>query len=195
MFRHLAFTMSDRLDIPQAVAILRRGGVIAYPTEGVWGLGCDPFNATAVRRVLAIKQREEWKGLIVIASDLSHIAALVDLDALPPERLRTVRASWPGPNTWLLPCPADVPVWLRGMHSTLALRVSAHPPVVGLCHAYGGPLVSTSANLAGEPPVTTAEHLDPRVLAQIDGVLEGQTGGLTTPTPIRDAASGVAIRS
>lgn len=191
----IAITMSQRLDIPQAVAVLRRGGVIAYPTEGVWGLGCDPFDATAVRRLLAIKQREEWKGLIVIAASLSQIAGLIDLDALPAERLRAVRATWPGPNTWLLPCPPQVPVWLRGMHSTLALRVSAHRPVVKLCNAYGGPLVSTSANLAGQPPAVTAEQLDPVLLATIDGVLIGETGGLTTPTSIRDAASGVAIRA
>lgn len=187
--------MPDRLTIVQAVAALRRGGVIAYPTEGVWGLGCDPFDAGAVRRLLAIKQREEWKGLIVIASELAQIAALIDLDALPPERIRAVRASWPGPHTWLLPCRPSVPVWLRGMHTTLALRISAHPPVIELCDAFGGPLVSTSANLSGQPAVTAASDLDPLLRGRIDGVLPGETGGLAVPTSIRDAASGVAIRA
>lgn len=186
--------MSERLDIPHAVAILRKGGVIAYPTEGVWGLGCDPFDAHAVRRLLAIKQREEWKGLILVAAELAQIAGLIDLDALPSERIREVRSTWPGPHTWVIPCPARVPVWLRGMHSSLALRISEHPPVVELCNTFGGPLVSTSANLSGQPAVSRYDQLDPALLLRIDGVLEGETGGLQSPTPIRDAASGMALR-
>lgn len=187
--------MSDRLDIPQAVAVLRRGGVIAYPTEGVWGLGCDPFDPQAVRRLLKIKQREEWKGLILVAAELAQIASLIDLDALPSERIRAVRATWPGPNTWTLPCPPRVPVWLRGVHSTIALRISAHRPVVKLCNAFGGPIVSTSANLAGHEAPRTYDDLDPSLIVLIDGALEGETGGLDSPTPIRDAASGMVLRS
>jgi L-threonylcarbamoyladenylate synthase len=187
--------MSARLTIPLAVAALRRGGVIAYPTEAVWGLGCDPFNAVAVRRLLRIKQREEWKGLILVASDLAQIASLIDLDALPMERIRAVRATWPGPHTWTMPCPSRVPVWLRGMHTTIALRITAHPQVVALCDAFGGPVVSTSANLAGNPPARAAADLAAPLLDQIDGVLEGETGGLANPTPIRDAASGMVLRA
>ncbi|HEY2345447.1 MAG TPA: Sua5/YciO/YrdC/YwlC family protein [Xanthomonadaceae bacterium] len=186
--------MSARLDIPQAVAVLRRGGVIAYPTEGVWGVGCDPFNANAVRRLLKIKQREEWKGLILVSADLVQIASLIDLDALPAERIRDVRATWPGPHTWLLPCPSRVPVWLRGMHTTIALRISAHPPVVELCNGFGGPIVSTSANLSGHEAPRAYGQLDPALILQIDGILAGETGGLESPTPIHDAASGMVLR-
>jgi L-threonylcarbamoyladenylate synthase len=187
--------MPARLSIPQAVAALRLGGVIAYPTEAVWGLGCDPFDATAVRRLLAIKQREESKGLILIAASLAQIDALIDARALPAERMREVLASWPGPHTWLMPCVASVPAWLRGAHPTLALRVSAHPDVVALCEAFGGALVSTSANLAGEEPARTADTLAPALLDRIDGVLEGHAGTLTSPTAIRDAATGVVLRA
>ena len=187
--------MAARLDIPQAVAVLRHGGVIAYPTEAVWGLGCDPFDPVAVRRLLKIKQREESKGLIVISAELAQIAAFIDLDALPIERLKEVRASWPGPHTWVLPCPARIPTWLRGKHQTIALRISAHKRVVALCNAFGGPIVSTSANLAGREPARTIDALDPALLAQIDGVLDGLTGGLEAPTPIRDAASGTVLRA
>jgi L-threonylcarbamoyladenylate synthase len=187
--------MSAHLTIPQAAAALRSGGVIAYPTEAVWGLGCDPFDQAAVRRLLRIKQREESKGLILIAADLSQIAALIDTDALPSERLHEVLATWPGPHTWLLPCTPAVPEWLRGIHTTLALRVTAHPAVVALCEAFGGPIVSTSANPAGHEPARDVDALDPTLLDQIDGVLEGSTGDLASPTPIRDAASGVVLRS
>jgi L-threonylcarbamoyladenylate synthase len=106
-----------------------------------------------------------------------------------------VRASWPGPHTWVLPCPPKVPAWLRGEHATIALRISAHKRVVALCNAFGGPIVSTSANLAGREPARAIEELDPALLEQIDGVLEGLTGGLETPTPIRDALSGTVLRA
>ncbi len=187
--------MAAHFDIPQAVAALRRGGVIAYPTEAVWGLGCDPFNAIAVRRLLRIKQRDECKGLILVSADLAQIASFIDLDALPMERLKAVRATWPGPYTWVLPCPSRVPEWLRGAHPTIALRISAHRRVAALCNAFGGPIVSTSANLAGREPARTIDALDPALLAQIDGLLDGITGGLETPTPIRDAASGTVLRA
>ncbi len=186
--------MPARLSIPQAVAALRRGGVIAYPTEGVWGLGCDPFDAIAVRKLLAIKQREESKGLILIAAHLAQIEALIDAHALPAERLQEVLASWPGPHTWLMPCVASVPAWVRGAHATQALRVSAHPDVVALCEAFGGPLVSTSANLAGAEPAREADALDPALLARLDGVLGGETGGLAAPTAIRDSTTGAVLR-
>ena len=187
--------MTRHLDIPQAVAVLRGGGIIAYPTEAVWGLGCDPFDPTAVRRLLKIKQRDESKGLILVSADLAQIASFIDLDALPYERLKDVRATWPGPHTWALPCPPRIPTWLRGAHATIALRISAHKRVVALCNAFGGPIVSTSANLTGCGPVRSIDELDPALLAQIDGVLDGVTGGLETPTPIRDAASGTVLRA
>lgn len=187
--------MTAILTLESAIPILHRGGVIAYPTEAVWGLGCDPFDAAAVRRLLAIKQRSESKGLILMAADLAQIASLIDRDALPPARARAVLATWPGPHTWLLPCTALVPRWLRGDHATIALRITAHPPAAALCAAFGGPLVSTSANLANIAPVRSHEDLHPSLLSQLDGVLDGCTGDLAAPTPIRDAVSGALLRA
>jgi L-threonylcarbamoyladenylate synthase len=187
--------MTATLTLEGATAALHRGGVIAYPTEAVWGLGCDPFDAVAVRRLLKIKQRDESKGLILIAANLAQIASLIDRDALPPARIAAVLASWPGPHTWLLPCTTLVPDWLRGDHATLALRVTAHPGVAALCTAFGGPLVSTSANRAGAAPARALTELDPALLSQLDGVLDGATGGLDAPTTIRDAASGALLRA
>ena len=182
------------LSIADAVAALRRGGVIAYPTEAVWGLGCDPFDETAVLRLLAIKQREVAKGLILVAARRVQFDGLLDWSALPPERVAAVDASWPGPNTWIVPATARVPRWITGSHSGVAVRVSDHPVVIALCEAFGGPLVSTSANRAGEPPAFSREALDPQLLAQLDGVSEGETGGLSAPTAIRDALSGSVLR-
>lgn len=186
--------MTTDLSIEAAVALLRRGGLIAYPTEAVWGLGCDPFDATAVQRLFEVKQRPQAKGLIVIASSLDQLEALVDLAALPPQRRTEVLASWPGPNTWTIPAREHVPERLRGEHATLAVRVTAHPVAAALCAAFGAPIVSTSANLAGDAPPRHRDALDPRVLAGIDGVVEGVTGGLERPTAIRDAHSGHPLR-
>ncbi len=187
--------MNSALDPAAAAAILHRSGVIAYPTEAVWGIGCDPFDEGAVLRLLMIKQRPVGKGLILIAASLAQVEPLIDRAGLPGERLDAVLASWPGPHTWLLPCRLEVPQWLRGEHSTLALRVTAHPVVVALCDAFAGPLVSTSANLTGHPPARRRETLDRNLLDQLDGVVFGDTGSLGAPTPIRDAATGDVIRA
>ena len=186
--------MPTPLSINEAAIRLKSGGVIAYPTEAVWGLGCDPFDETAVMRLLAIKQRPVDKGLILIAADLAQLQPLLDLPAVPETRLAEVLASWPGPHTWVLPASATAPRWITGTHPGIAVRVSAHPTVVALCRAFGGPLVSTSANLAGAPAAFLREQLDPAVLALVGGATEGETGGLDQPTPIRDALSGHSFR-
>lgn len=180
--------------IADCVARLRAGGVIAYPTEAVWGLGCDPCDEAAVMRLLAIKQRDVAKGLILVAGDAAQFDGLLDWAALPPERIQAVHATWPGPNTWIVPATARVPRWITGTHAGVAVRVSAHPTVVALCAGFGGVLVSTSANRAGQPPAFERSQLDPEVVAGIDGLSEGETGGLAAPTAIRDAASGAVLR-
>ncbi|MCD9027346.1 Sua5/YciO/YrdC/YwlC family protein [Luteimonas sp. BDR2-5] len=186
---------AHRIDIPAAAALLRRGGVVAYPTEGVWGLGCDPFDEAAVMRLLAIKQRPVDKGLILVAGDAGQLDGIVDWVALPASRRDAVLASWPGPHTWIVPAAATVPAWITGAHAGIAVRVSAHPGVVALCAAFGGALVSTSANPAGAPAARSADAIDATLLATIDGVLAGGTGGRTQPSTIRDAASGATLRA
>jgi len=182
------------LSLIEAAQTLRNGGVVAYPTEAVWGLGCDPFNEAAALRLLAIKQRDVAKGLILIAAERAQLDDLLDWDALSVDRRAAVEASWPGPNTWIVPATARVPRWITGTHTGVAVRVSAHPIVAGLCKAFGGPLVSTSANRAGEPPALDCGQLDPALLALLDGVCEGETSGLAAPTPIRDALTGAVLR-
>lgn len=184
-----------QLSPTQAATALRTGAVVAYPTEAVWGLGCDPFDQTAVLRLLAIKQRPVDKGLILIAASVAQLDGLVDWDALPDERRDRVFASWPGPYTWIAPPTARVPRWITGVHDGVAVRVSAHPAVVALCEAFGGPLVSTSANPAAAPAPRKAGDLDTALISAIDGCVAGETGDLARPTPIRDARSGAEIRA
>ncbi|MCC4601119.1 Sua5/YciO/YrdC/YwlC family protein [Xanthomonas melonis] len=186
--------MERTLSPDSAAVVVRQGGVIAYPTEAVWGLGCDPAQEAAVLRLLEIKRRPVDKGVIVVASDVAQLRDWVDLDALEPARRQAVLASWPGPNTWILPITARAPRWVTGTHDGLAVRISAHPIVAALCAAWGAPLVSTSANLAGQPPARSRDALDPALLATIDGVVAGDVGGLAQPTTIRDACSGQILR-
>ena len=183
------------LSLDDAAAVLHGGGVIAYPTEAVWGLGCDPFNANAVQRLLALKQRPATKGMIVIAATVEQVLPHLHWDALPAARREEVIASWPGPVTWLLPCRPDVPDWLRGEHDTLAVRITAHPVAAALCRVFDGAIVSTSANRAGEPPARRFGELSDPLLAGLAGHVAGETGDLAKPTVIRDARSGEIVRA
>lgn len=177
-----------------AAAVLRAGGIVAHPTEAVWGLACDPLQEAAVMRLLALKQREPGKGLILAAASPAQLDAFVDWEALPGARRGEIAASWPGPHTWVVPATAAVPAWIRGDHAGVAVRVSAHPPLAALCAAFDGAVVSTSANRAGAPPPRAFEALDHAIAAGVDAVLEGATGGLERPTAIRDALTGTVLR-
>lgn len=188
-------TTAHRPLSPHAAAgALHAGAVLAYPTEGVWGLGCDPFDEAAVLRLLAAKQREVDKGLILVAADIAQFDGLADWDALPRGRFDEIAAGWPGPNTWIVPATPRVPRWITGAHAGVAMRASAHPVVAALCRAFGGALVSTSANPAGAPAPRRRGELDAALLSAIDGVVEGETGGRDRPSDIRDAMTGALLR-
>lgn len=190
----LDMTLPPPLSIQEAAAAVRRGGVIAYPTEAVWGLGCDPFRETAVMRLLAIKQREVGKGLILVAGSLEQLDGLLDWSRLDRAQYEQVLGSWPGPSTWIVPASSRVPRWITGDHDGVAVRVSAHPVVVALAAASVGTLVSTSANLSGQAPALLRGQLAPALLKVIDGVTTGETGGRSAPSTIRDALSGSILR-
>lgn len=179
--------------IALAVRHLRAGGVIAYPTEAVFGIGCDPDDPDAVHRLLAIKRRPWDKGLILIAASLEQLAPYIQpLDA---GSLARVQATWPGPYTWLVPADPGTPAWLTGRHSTLAVRVTAHPLAAALCRRFGRPVVSTSANRAGTPPCRDTRCVRVQLGHALDYVLEGAVQGAGSPTPIRDVRTGVLVRA
>lgn len=179
-------------DIARAVAVLRRGGVIAYPTEAVWGLGCDPYNESAVRRIFALKQRPGGVGVILIAADFSQIAPLIG--DCPAAAIERAKASWPGPNTWVFPRNQRVPEWIVGEHAGIAVRVSAHPIARELCDVFGSAIVSTSANPHGQAPARRAEEVRQLFDGQLDDIIEGELGGLERPSAIRDAVTGESLR-
>ena len=179
--------------IRRAAAAVASGGVIAYPTEGVYGLGCDPENEDAVARLLEIKRRPVEQGLILIAA---HIDQLDDYFApLPARARRQLEQSWPGPQTWLVPAADSAPGWITGRHNTIAVRVTDHPVAGALCASCGHPLVSTSANIAGQPPARSALAVRRMMSERLDYILSGPVGRLGGATPIRDLETGQLIRA
>lgn len=183
--------MHSTWQLQQAAQKIKHGGVIAYPTEAVWGLGCDPWNKAAVMRVLALKQRCVSKGLILVAADITQFAEL--LAGLPDSLMQQLYNSWPGPNTWLVPHHNRLPNWITGQHNSVALRVSAHPLVQQLCRLTG-PLVSTSANPTGHPAASSRLRVEQYFHQQLDAVLNAPLGEHTQPSCIRDLLSGQVIR-
>jgi L-threonylcarbamoyladenylate synthase len=175
-----------------AARAVRDGAVVAYPTEAVYGLGCDPLNPQAVQRLLAIKGRAWKKGVILIAASLDQLRPYI-APLSEPQRQR-VMAAWPGPVTWVLPAAPQVPAWLTGGRATIAVRVTDHPLAAALCRAAGTALVSTSANASGRPPARSSLQARLRCPG-VDLILSGPTGGLMRPTEIRDLASGRTLRA
>jgi L-threonylcarbamoyladenylate synthase len=179
------------LNIRLAVATINQGGVIAYPTEAVYGLGCDPWNEQAVAKILTIKQRPWKKGLILIAENFNQLQAFIE--PVSPLILSQLEETWPGPTTWLLPVSANVPAYLHGEHDTIAVRITAHRQTAALCRAFGGAIVSTSANSAGKKPARTSQQVRWH-LADLDYILPGQCSGSNKPSSIRNAQTGEIIR-
>lgn len=179
--------------IKQAANVVLSGGVIAYPTEAVYGLGCNPVNNTAVIRLLRLKKRSMEKGLILVAASLEQLESFV---VVPTDAIRQkISATWPGPVTWVLPARPGVPMTLTGTHQTLAVRVSAHPVVQALCREIDQPVVSTSANLESAPPARSALAVQ-RIFGQnIDLILHGTVDPLSKPTEIRDALTDEVLRA
>lgn len=186
------FTLTPSL-IQHAAHTLQQGGVIAYPTEAVWGLGCDPTNPDAIKRLLTLKQRPVEKGLILIGATTTQFEPI--LAHLTQAEREQLMATWPGPVTWVVPHFGLVSGLVSGGRDTVALRVSDHPLVQTLCLAFGGPIVSTSANPAGHEEARSALTVHNYFADQLDDVLDGELGGLDRPTQIRELKSGKQLRS
>lgn len=181
--------------IENAIEQLSAGEVIAYPTEAVYGLGCDPDNEQAVLKLLAIKQRPVEKGLILVAATYSQLLPYINDKAIPLERRYQIFSSWPGHISWVLPASTSAPAWITGQFDSIAVRVSAHPVVQQLCQAYGKPIVSTSANLAGEPAITDRQQLLASIGLKVAAIVDGALGGAAQPSQIRDGLTGEIFRS
>ncbi len=177
--------------IRQSVLALNQGQVIAYPTEAVYGLGCDPWHEHAVFSLLDLKGRAWQKGLILVAADLKQLDNFIE--PINSDLVQEIKASWPGEATWVLPAKKGVPDCLRGEHDTVAVRVTAHQQTASLCRQFGGAIVSTSANRAGKRPAKSSREIRQH-LPEVKIILSGQCGGADKPTQIRDGQTGEILR-
>ncbi|MDN4502326.1 Sua5/YciO/YrdC/YwlC family protein [Alteromonadaceae bacterium BrNp21-10] len=181
-------------DFESAAEVFYQGGIIAYPTEAVFGLGCDPDNEQALQDLLTLKQRSADKGLILVAADYAQLLPYIDDKKIPQDRRFAIFSRWPGPVTWLLPKSANVSPLLSGDSDNIAVRVPDFEPVRQLCRVLGKPIVSTSANLSGLEPATTAQQVREQFANHSLFVLDQVVGGAIAPSSIYDARTGKQLR-
>lgn len=198
-------------DIEAAAAFLKSGGVLAYPSESVWGLGCDAYHQQAIERIFALKARPEYKGMIVLTDGVEKLSPLLaELPQAVQEMLMTdmrhrhdafdVRTANQA-QTWLVPVATSVglPCVLTGGFDTLAVRVTHHPVLMQVCQALSdadnpfGFLVSTSCNPSGQPSATTLSEAMSYFGHQV-GYLDAQSLGFDKPSQIIDIKTGDVLR-
>ncbi len=178
-------------DLSIAVEALKSGGVIAYPTESCFGLGCDPTKPEAIKKIISIKQRSADKGLILIAANTLQATEYVTIEG---SQKQSITESWPGPNTWLLAPKESAHPLLRGEFPLQAMRVTAHDIANQLCDAFGGAIVSTSANLASQAMLTHIDDVSHYFGDQLDVILDAPIGNDTSPSTIRNGLTGEILR-
>lgn len=177
-----------------ALNVFQQGGVIAYPTEAVFGLGCDPDNDLAIQRLLLIKQRPAHKGLILLASDYEQLLPYIDESKVSQSQRLKILSRWPDAITQVLPANKNISPLLCGDFDTIAVRITSHKDVVALCKKTNKAIVSTSANLAGEPPAITWQEVEKQLGDKVDCIVKGETSGLLKPSTIINGITGEIIR-
>lgn len=181
------------MNLSQIVQQLKNNQVVAYPTEAVFGLGCNPQSETALNKLLALKARPWQKGLILVAPNLEYLTPYLDLNALNQEQLTRLKQPYAQPTTWVVPAQKTVSPLLRGQFASIAVRLCQHPPVIALCEAAGFALTSTSANLSGEPPCKTAAAVRQQ-FGEDFPALDLAVGHASNPSEIRDLLTGALFR-
>jgi len=176
-----------------AAEVMHLGGVIAYPTEAVWGLGADPFNEQAVRRILELKNRPEHKGLILLCGQAEYLSALIaPLDKTLQERFFEPQTH---PTTWLVPDPYNlVPTWVKGSHASVAVRLTQHPVCCALTKYFKGPIISTSANPAGLESASSFKQAKRYFSNTIDAYVQAPIGSARAASQIKDLRTGKVLR-
>jgi len=174
-----------------ADAVIRHGGILAYPTEAIYGLGCDPLNGVAVKQLCALKNRHLSKGLILIGASLQQLMPYCQLSKAQQKK---ILGAGDKPITWVVPAQKNCPRWISGDHDSVAIRITRHPQARQLCQATGGALISTSANISGQAPARTALAVQRMFAGDVDLIIHGDTDHTIKPSEIRDIQSGKILR-
>ena len=181
--------------IEAAAQTFAEGGIIAYPTEAVFGLGCDPDNNSAIERLLSLKKRSADKGFILLASDYSQLQPYIDESAISEQQKVQILSRWPGAITQVLPINKNISPLLSGVYKTIAVRITQHPDVITLCRKTGKAIISTSANLSGQPAATTWQSVIQQFPTQLDYLIKTATLGNKSPSTIIDGITSKILRA
>ncbi|XBC42211.1 MAG: Sua5/YciO/YrdC/YwlC family protein [Buchnera aphidicola (Meitanaphis elongallis)] len=185
--------MINSIPLFKCINKLKNNDVIAYPTESVFGLGCNPNNKCAVIKLLKLKNRKWNKGLILVASHYSQVKSYVSEYKLSFRHKIIMLKNWPGHVTFLLPAKSSVPYWLTGGSEFIAVRVSSHVPIQQLCNTFGHPITSTSANRSGLEPCKTYRDVINQFGKHFP-IFRGKLGKSKRPSKIINLVSGALIR-
>ena len=178
------------MELKKIHKILVAGGVIAYPTESVFGLGCDPSNEQAITKILEIKKRTLAMGFVLLTPNIEIVSGWVNINN---KQLKIFSSPSPKPTTYIVPASNSAPKWLT-VKNTLAIRLSSDPFIKNICGLLGFPIVSTSANLHGEQPCRSADEVQEIMGSQLDYIVFKKTGPFNNPSTIVDLSSGKTIR-
>ncbi|HEY5714792.1 MAG TPA: L-threonylcarbamoyladenylate synthase [Psychromonas sp.] len=188
--------MLKQSDLNNTLKALNAQGVIAYPTESVFGLGCDPDCEAAIQKILTLKKRPADKGLILIAASIEQLEKYADFSLLNDAQLAAIKKTWPGPYTWIVPAKKNLSKLISGDFDSVAVRVTAHPVVRQICLAFNKPIISTSANLSGLDAALNSQQVNEmfRDNPLLSMVIDAPVSGLSSPSQIYDASSGKRLR-
>lgn len=190
--RNTSTERTSAWSIRLAVHVLKQGGIIAYPTEAVFGLGCLPDKPETIKKLLHLKQRPVEKGLILLAADLSQLEPYIR--PLENDVLQKIQSSWPGPTTWVVPASSQTSTLIKGKFQSIAIRISAHPVVREICQQCNSAIISTSANTTGKNMSYSTFDVRRHFKDHLDYILNGSLGNSNSPTTIKDALTDRVIR-
>ncbi len=182
-------------EIEAAAQTFAQGGIIAYPTEAVFGLGCDPDNNSAIEKLLSLKQRSADKGFILLAGEFSQLLPYIDESVISEQQKVKILSRWPGAITQVLPINKNISPLLSGVFETIAVRITQHPDVIALCRKTGKAIISTSANISGLPAATTWQGVVQQFPTQLDYLIKADTLGNESPSTIIDGITSKILRA
>ncbi|WP_372881941.1 L-threonylcarbamoyladenylate synthase [Psychromonas sp.] len=183
-------------ELNNTLKALNAQGVIAYPTESVFGLGCDPDCEAAIQKILTLKERPAHKGLILIAASIEQLEKYADFSVLNENQLAAIKKTWPGPYTWVVPAKNNLSKLVSGGFDSVAVRVTTHPVVRQICQAFNKPIISTSANLSGlDPAINTRQVMEMfKDNPLLNVIIDAPVSGLSSPSQIYNASTGERLR-
>ena len=180
--------MIPKLNPLNAHEVLKGGSIIIYPTEGIYGIGCDAFNQKSVNKVISIKGRSNSKSFIVICSDVIQLKTIINENYVNNQELLAKNFI-----TWIVPAHQKCPSWLT-INNTVAVRITDHPVIDNLCNGLNGPIISTSANYSNQSYINDIKKIEVLFDKKVDYIIEGKLGGEIKSSTIKDIVTKEVLR-